>query len=434
MNKAAPAEALRQGLIQTEITPGVAWGMIACFVLLIASVPALQLAIELSRPGHPQLLDLFARAPAKSHLRAWEENLERTSVVRNFFQPLLQELITEHGGFGNTNAVLGRDGWLFFRPGVEYVGGRGFLEQVQLDERRRRMFDEGERNPQPDPRGAILQFHRQCADLGIHLIVVPIPEKTMLQSSQLTGRYSATGSLAPPNNPSFPQWIRELRARGVDVFDPTPTTIEASEQRYLVQDTHWTPGWMQSIAGELAASIQRKALVSHRRTQALRVEEQPVSRLGDLVEMLKLRGGQQVFTPQRVTIQRVVQAANAADWQPEKVAEVLLLGDSFANIYSLDQMGWGTSAGFAEHLSFALQRPVDRISRNDDGAFAARQMLSGELAKGRNRLAGKKVVIWEFAMRELATGDWKLLEMQPRDPTPGRFIVPSPGTTRTVRT
>jgi alginate O-acetyltransferase complex protein AlgJ len=54
-------------------------------------------------------------------------------------------------------------------------------------------------------------------------------------------------------------------------------------------------------------------------------------------------------------------------------------------------------------------------------------MLSRELARGRDRLAGKKLVIWEFAARELAFGDWKMLEMKVGQPVPAKFFVPKPG-------
>ncbi len=89
-------------------------------------------------------------------------------------------------------------------------------------------------------------------------------------------------------------------------------------------------------------------------------------------------------------------------------AEILLLGDSFSNVYSLNEMGWGEAGGFAEQLSYELKRPVDAIIRNDNGAYATREMLSQELASGNDRLAGKKVVIWEFAIRELAVGNWRV--------------------------
>lgn len=95
----------------------------------------------------------------------------------------------------------------------------------------------------------------------------------------------------------------------------------------------------------------------------------------------------------------------------DRSSDVLLLGDSFTNIYSVKAMNWGTQAGFAEHLAARLERPIDVIARNDAGAFATRQLLSQELRRGRDRLADKSVVVWEFAIRELANGDWKMLDM-----------------------
>jgi alginate O-acetyltransferase complex protein AlgJ len=132
--------------------------------------------------------------------------------------------------------------------------------------------------------------------------------------------------------------------------------------------------------------------------------------------MLKLPPDQGIFGEEVVTIHPVVDATGAP-WQPDSAAEVLLLGDSFANIYSLELMNWGAAAGLAEQLSFALRRPVDTILRNDDGAFATRETLSRELAQGDDRLAGKKVVVWQFAARELAVGDWKMLDMTLRQPS-----------------
>jgi alginate O-acetyltransferase complex protein AlgJ len=44
---------------------------------------------------------------------------------------------------------------------------------------------------------------------------------------------------------------------------------------------------------------------------------------------------------------------------------------------------------------------VDRITQNDEGAFATRQLLQ----RDPDRLTGKRVVVYEFAARELALGD-----------------------------
>jgi hypothetical protein len=142
---------------------------------------------------------------------------------------------------------------------------------------------------------------------------------------------------------------------------------------------------------------------------ALRAVPQPASRVGDLVDMLKLTEEQQVFQPQSVLVHQV-QDATGTPWEPDPAADVLLMGDSFTNIFTLEGMGWGSAAGLAPQLALALGRPLDVIAQNDSGAFATRQALSRELTAGQDRLASKRVVIWEFAARELSVGDWKPLE------------------------
>ena len=112
--------------------------MIAAFLAMIYGVPVVQLAGELVRRESPQVLHLFSRAPAKEHLRAWEEDLVRISLVKNVVQPVLQEALSGAGGFGNSQVVVGREGWLFYRPGIDYVAGPGFLAPSQFEARRRK--------------------------------------------------------------------------------------------------------------------------------------------------------------------------------------------------------------------------------------------------------------------------------------------------------
>src|SRR4051812_21041629 len=85
---------------------------------------------------------------------------------------------------------------------------------------------------------------------------------------------------------------------------------------------------------------------------------QPMSRVGDIVDMLKLPDDQTVFQPQSVTVHQV-QDAEGNPWQSDTAADVLLLGDSFSNIFSLEGMGWGEAAGLGPQLSLALGRPLD---------------------------------------------------------------------------
>jgi len=223
------------------------------------------------------------------------------------------------------------------------------------------------------------------------------------------------GTGAPAQNVDYQRFLDELRGAGVLVFDARRSAPAQREKPlYLVQDTHYAPAFMELIARDLAKMVgELGVLPGLAEAPRLHAVEQPASRVGDLVDMLKLPDEQRLFQPETVLVHQVQNESGDA-WEPEPAADVLLLGDSFTNIFSLEGMGWGSASGLAPHLALALRRPIDVIAQNDSGAFATRQALSRELQAGQDRLAGKRVVIWEFASRELSVGDWKPLEF----PTP----------------
>jgi alginate O-acetyltransferase complex protein AlgJ len=149
--------------------------------------------------------------------------------------------------------------------------------------------------------------------------------------------------------------------------------------------------------------------------------ERVIDGRGDLAALLAFPQPRESVTIHPVSF------SNGQPWSPTGSSEVLWLGDSFSNIYSAGPMGWGEAAGFAEQFSFALGRPCDAIRRNDNGTYATRQMLADELAAGRDRLKGKKLVIWQFATRELSEGDWKLITLKLAAPQQRHMIVPPAG-------
>lgn len=122
---------------------------------------------------------------------------------------------------------------------------------------------------------------------------------------------------------------------------------------------------------------------------------------GDTIAMLDLTNR----AAETVTLERVTREGQP--WAPDPDAEALLLGDSFTNIYAVPTLGWGSGAGLAAQLSAALGRPVDTLAINDNGSYAPRAALASTIRRGRDRLSGKKVVIYAFASRELAFGDWR---------------------------
>ena len=161
---------------------------------------------------------------------------------------------------------------------------------------------------------------------------------------------------------------------------------------------------MEWVAKDLATFInERIEFVNHQIPPYIKAKVE-IENMGDIGKMLMLSENQNLFQPEKVT-SHIIKDHSGELWESERKAEILFLGDSFSNIYSLVGMGWGESAGFVEHLSAELSRPIDKIVINDGGALATRQTL----VKQSDRLNGKRVLIYQFAAREFYSGDWKIL-------------------------
>ena len=407
-------------LKNTKFTPGTRQALIALFLLTIVAVPLIQLVGEFRTAGSISrlpMISIFKSLPWLPHsedLKRVERTLENESLVSQWLLPRVQYLLTVLLGAGNEQVYLGHDPWLFYRADVDHVIGPPFLDPVRM---KQRLHASG---VQPDPIKAIVDFRNQLGARGIDLVVLPVSVKPSVEGEMLAvsdaNRTQASSALP---NPSFNEFKARLEREKVRLFDPAPFLMERGRNghRYLETDTHWRPETMEIVAERLADFLQLPAAAGS--TSPSIIEKEIVAR-GDIAAMLKLSSSEKFFPPETVTIRQVV-TGNAL-WRPSKEADVLLLGDSFSNIFSFEAMGWGEAAGFAEHLSFALRRPIDCILRNSDASFATREILSNELARGRDRLAGKKLVIWEFAARELSFGNWKLLDLKLGEAKPSRFL------------
>ncbi len=421
---------------QTEITHTQAMVLSLFFLCLITLVPLTQAAHEMINGGMPHCLSLFSQAKqAKGpffrrayranslllqHINKYVDELEESSLLNGIISPYAQLVLTGLFKAGNEQAYTGRHGRLFYRPDVDYLTGKPFLAERELATRRK-AGSEWETAHEPDPRIGILDFKRQLDKRGIQLIVVVAPPKSALCTQSLYPKH--TGHL-PLNNPSFAQFKRELQAMGIPVYYAATTDRDAAT-RYLETDTHWHPETVEAVAKTLADFAKKHADLSELRATSYELRQVDVSNHGDIVRMLGLPTNQSLYPSQQVTIHQVLRDNYL--WRPQQDADILLLGDSFSNIYSLESMGWGESAGLAEQLSYELQRPLDTIVRNDSGAHTTRRILTRELARGNNRLAGKKLVIWQFAARELSGGDWRPLPLELGEGREAKFFIPQPG-------
>ena len=344
--------------------------------------------------------------------KSFESELEKASFLREVFPSPFQWFLTRCLRTGNEKAVMGREGWWFYDKDIQYVTGKPFLQYREQAGK--------------DPVTAITDFSRQLEERGIRLVVMPVPVKPMLYPEMLGD--SCADSVSTIQNASYRTFLSELQAQGILVFDPTSILQRLKAEgiaSYLKTDTHWTPEGMEAVADSLAHLLVSEGLMSYGAAGYLR-RSTPVDHLGDIYAMLEYSGRTLLASSEQVETHPVTDAMGNV-WMPDPYASCLFLGDSFSNIYSLNGLGWGYGAGFAEQLSYLLQQPVDAIRRNDEGSIATRKMLSNELERGVDRLANKSVVVWEFSMRELSFGDWTPVAMHLGEPHESDFLNLQPG-------
>lgn len=341
-----------------------------------------------------------------------ERGLEEGSPILDHALPWIQGLLTGLGGVGNEQVYLGREGWLVYRPGFDHLLGPPFLD-LKVLERRRRATPGWQAPIEPDPRPALLDFAEQLERRGIRLLVMPVPTKLSIHPEILGG---GRGGGAPFQNSSLATLLVELESSGIETFDPAPALFELAdaEPAFLKSDSHWSPAAVDAVARRLAARLLELDPGLEGLAQRWIRQSSEIRGRGDLGRLLSLdRGG---VASRHAVLEEAVEVAGVVDrggrwWRSDRRGSVLLLGDSFTNVYSVAKLGWGQGAGLAEQLAFHLEAPIDRLAIQDGSATRVRRRLADELTSGRNRLRGKRWVVYQVAVRELSSGDWQRVEL-----------------------
>jgi lysophospholipase L1-like esterase len=347
-------------------------------MLLIPGVT--QLAVEMRRGELPQALDLFARAPAATHLRAYEAALESESWLAAKLRPWMQYarfvLLDDPGD----KAVRGRGGWFFYKPGVEYA-----TKRISLD-----------LNPD-DPLPAIIDFRDQLAARGIRLAVMPVPNKETIYPGRLASRASSVPIAMPHTTRSLLQRLRNAGVEVVDLFELFgEERSNGTSAWYLAQDSHWSPAGVEAAARKVAQLLLDSQWVDQGATEYI-TRPASTERVGDVVRMLNSPLIESRVGFERITCNQVVDAATGELYKDNPLGQVLVLGDSFLRIYQQDEPG---AAGFVAHLARELRQPVASIISDGGASTLVRQ----ELYRRPAFLENKRVVIWEFVERDIRFG------------------------------
>lgn len=381
------------------------WILILLFLAIVGSVPLVQMLIEARQEDGVRAFDLFRQAPTAANLRAYERSLEAVNWAARMSRPWIQFGQFEWLKDGGDKAVIGRGGWYFYRPGINYMLAPH--ERATLA------------GPRNDPVVAIVDYRDQLAARGIQLMVMPVPDKESIYPDRLTARAKLLRGVLAPRTQDL---MDRLRAAHVEVIDLFKEYADARQQRgsdsqaslYLAQDTHWSPAGLalaaKAVAGRLVGlGWMEPGQVGYRERPAR------IQRLGDIVRMLQVPLVERRLKPETVPCAQVVRRDNGQFYQEAPDAELLVLGDSFMRIYQRDEPG---AAGFIAHLGKELKQPLMSLVNDGGGSTLVRQELHGRPTF----LKHKKVVLWEFVERDIGLG----LEGWPLVPLPSAVSLSPP--------
>jgi alginate O-acetyltransferase complex protein AlgJ len=352
-----------------------------------------------SRLARLQEFEIFLGAPTLENIETYEDALAEESIVAKLARPYVQWTTRFLLGQGNEKVVIGRDGWLFYRPSLLYPTGPSFRSHYVRADATVKDWD---------PLPAIKRFKEDLAARKIDLVMVPIPSKSQIYPEKLTRTYDQ--KRGPPVNSYTEEFYRELRKAGIRVIDLSRVLWDAKEtgQVYMTLDTHWTPLGMKAFTDALAARLKEMYPWLQKPLREYRTESVKVTNKGDVFDMLDMPEWSEMYPHHPITVERVIDVETGHPAEPDEEAEVVFLGDSFTNVMSMKEMNWGDHAGLREHMMMRLGRPLDVIAVNGGAPSATRQTLARERS-----LDAKKLVVWSIVTREFITPDseWKIVAL-----------------------
>jgi hypothetical protein len=357
--------------------------LVAVFLVIITIEGPVQAVLDWRNEGRPQILDLLNETPTQAHLRAFETTLEDNAWSARAIRPGMQYLRYRTLGDLGAKALAGNDGWLFYRPGVDFL--------VQP------WSGAGEGAP-VDPLPAITAFRDELQARGVELLVVVAPGKASIYPDRLSPRMNEGAGDVSRHTHAFQERLAEAGVPFVDLhaaFAAARSDADAPPL-YLARDTHWSPEGLRIAAAAVADRIRAEGWVMPGATdyQEQRVE---VAREGDVLRMTESDWLEALYPPESAVCASVVDTATGEMYRDHEDSPVLVLGDSFLRIYQQDAPG---SAGFIAHLARELKQPLASIVSDGGASTLVRQ----ELSRRPELLRGKSLVIWEFVERDLRFG------------------------------
>jgi hypothetical protein len=355
-----------------------------------------------------------------NYLRPYETEMEKGSLFATAVRPWMTFLYyTAFGDLGN-KGVKAVEGWLFYRPDVDYVIRPDVFDQ------RSRSVDANDVALTDDIVGAIVDFRDQLASRNIDLLFVAMPAKPSIYPDLLNP------SVAPEKAGAIShsrEVLERLQAAGIETIDLFSAFAKERENDaangdslYLRTDTHFKGRGVLTTAITVAERIRRYPWHTPGTTE-FRVDTVTIPRSGDIAQMVGLPPSflakkKPPFAPEITHCYQVSQVYRDKNgivitkktYQDDyRGSDILILGDSYSRMYQTDMP---KSAGWISHLARELGKPVASLV-NDGGAST---LVRQSLARKPGLLKSKKLVVWEVVERDFRFGEegWKKIRVVDR--------------------
>ena len=289
-------------------------------------------------------------------------------------------------------------GWFFLRKELEHLQN-GDLAKADLSKANK----EG-----TDPLPVIAKYQAALKDLGVDLLLVPVPSKAAIYPEKLSDK------IDPQSVPSMAGLYAKLKDLGVTVLDletafKTERAQHPDKQLYCATDSHWSPYACQLAAQLVAARL--KDLPGLKQTALSKPTTLPEEILefhGDLLEEAQRSS----IAKEKLPLQRAgeAMAGNAKEVltvESDPKSTILAIGDSHLMIFRKGGDMLATQGGFIDHLQVDLGAAIQEIAMQAGGADGPRREIARATVKDPDFWTAKKVVLWIFTAREFTEGKWK---------------------------
>lgn len=372
---------------------------LACLLLAIGLVPIFcfwtaelfanfagrsEVASRLRAPLAARAADLLGwNRELRRRFDELEAAFDQHSSLARSVRPWGQLLLAAALRYGNEESYLARSGPILYRKDFEHATGR--VASVEM-ERATRIAE------------SILDLQDRLAALRVRLLVVAVPVKPLFV---LPGTGGHTRNLASwrPHEEAF---FQRLRSRGAEVLDLAHllALLAAVERPFLLTDTHWTPAAVDCVAREIALRLREAVPLPEGNPALFSIGSEKRSGLGDGVRQLDLPLSFRHRWAETVQVE-TVRWHDGALLDRARDSPVLLIGDSFAAVYSNPLLHFGAAAGLAERLSYQLGLPIESWIETGASAASLVRKLENRMVEEPARFSSTRAVVLVFSLRTL---------------------------------